>query len=357
MFFQSLRHPQSFDVDKHEWLCPMCDCICNAALPMALPLHKLYPITTKLTEEYVVKVLQPIASYAEGKSKEASSVEEMETSQEQVAAAAAAVQKKADLSPDIIDAARRVPPPPVPPAPVKKEVPEEMVSQAELSDRIRACFPPRSGYFPVPIPTERKQDHSLSYRVWLRGMEIMNRFSFTQTNHPDELDSDDAAEVGEDQEIPNEGPFQNSIFTRKLIKRLFRRGLPGERLLEIFHGHIYSDHQETSNWLHAKFYDKLLNFMERVQTVACDKIPEEPDRMTYQLHRTLWHSLAYTIMSAEAYHRDQKISFFGENVPIRRSMGLKFLTRVCSVAVDSQFFSTCWVSKTSVLSEFLIIVC
>lgn len=302
---------------------------------MALPLHKLYPITAKLTEEYVVKVLQPIVHYAEGKTKVAR-LEEMETSQEQ---SVPPVQKKADLSPDITDIPLRVPPPP---PSLKKETPtEENVTQAELSDRAKKCFNPRPGYFEVPIPTERMESHSLSYRVWLRGMEIMDRFTH---NNPYDYDSDDAAEVGEDQDIPDEGPFQNSIFTRKLIKRLYRRGLPGERLLETFHGHIYSDHQETSNWLHAKFYDKLLTFMERVQTVARDKAPEEPDRMTYQLHRTLWHSLAYTIMSAEAYHRDQKIGFFGDNVPIRRSMGLKFLTRVCSVSVDSQFFSTCWVS-------------
>jgi hypothetical protein len=33
-------------VDKAEWLCPMCDSICNAALPMAAHLPKMYPTPT-----------------------------------------------------------------------------------------------------------------------------------------------------------------------------------------------------------------------------------------------------------------------------------------------------------------------
>jgi len=71
--------------------------------------------------------------------------------------------------------------------------------------------------------------------------------------------------------------------------------------------------------------------------VARDK-PYSESEVSPQLHRSLWHSLAYTIMAAEAYHRDQQMSFFGENVPIRRKMGLKFLTRLCSVSVDSNFY-------------------
>lgn len=313
----------------------MCDCICNAALPMALPLHKLYPITKKLTEDYIVKVLHPIVTYQEEKLN--APKDEPVTSQP-----TSPVKKKHDLSPDITDMPLRNPPPPPPPQTVVVKKLEPGVTLAEMTERAIACFPPRAGYFPVTIPNDKKDEHSLSYRVFLRGMELMNRFMY---NNPYDYDSDDASEVGEDQEIPNEGPFRNSIFTRKLIKRMYRRGLPGDRLLEIFHGHIYSDHQETTNWLHAKFYDKLLSFIERVYTVARDKTYEEPERVGYQLHRSLWTSLAYTIMSAEAYHRDQKISFFGDNVPMRRSMGLKFLTRVCSVSVDSQFFSTCWVSS------------
>ncbi|CAG7818357.1 unnamed protein product [Allacma fusca] len=36
------RHPMSFDVDKREYLCPMCDCISNVVIPMTNPLFKLY---------------------------------------------------------------------------------------------------------------------------------------------------------------------------------------------------------------------------------------------------------------------------------------------------------------------------
>ena len=28
------RHPASFDVDKEEWLCPLCRCLSNTVMPL-----------------------------------------------------------------------------------------------------------------------------------------------------------------------------------------------------------------------------------------------------------------------------------------------------------------------------------
>ncbi|XP_050506172.1 E3 ubiquitin-protein ligase UBR2 [Diabrotica virgifera virgifera] len=38
-----LRHPASFDVDKQEFLCPLCECLSNAVLPLIPPLNILQP--------------------------------------------------------------------------------------------------------------------------------------------------------------------------------------------------------------------------------------------------------------------------------------------------------------------------
>lgn len=38
-----LRHPASFDVDKHEFLCPLCECLSNTVLPLVPPLNVLQP--------------------------------------------------------------------------------------------------------------------------------------------------------------------------------------------------------------------------------------------------------------------------------------------------------------------------
>ncbi|XP_048517590.1 E3 ubiquitin-protein ligase UBR2 isoform X2 [Dendroctonus ponderosae] len=41
-----LRHPSSFDVDKQEFLCPLCECLSNTVLPVVPPLTKLQPNVT-----------------------------------------------------------------------------------------------------------------------------------------------------------------------------------------------------------------------------------------------------------------------------------------------------------------------
>lgn len=41
-----LRHPTSFDVDKQEFLCPLCECLSNTVLPMAPSLSKLQQVET-----------------------------------------------------------------------------------------------------------------------------------------------------------------------------------------------------------------------------------------------------------------------------------------------------------------------
>ncbi|CAL8120131.1 unnamed protein product [Orchesella dallaii] len=302
-----LRHPQSFDVDKQEWLCPMCDCICNAGLPMALPLHKLYPITEQLRDEALVQVLQSVV-----------------TTEEEKLAALQGLPKKSELSPDITM------PPPLP-----KVLPLE-IQKADLCERAKKLFPPNDGYFVIKPPSiDKTQNHSLSFRVYLTGMDIMAKLRLDCNVL--EYFNDDTAESEDSLPAEEEGPFHNSVLTRKIVRRLFRRGLPAERLLEVFQGHSSTDQKDIGNWLSGKCYAKLMSFMERVYTVARDK-PYNESEVSPQLHRSLWHSLAYTIMAAEAYHRDQQMSFFGENVPIRRKMGLKFLTRLCSVSVDSNFY-------------------
>lgn len=40
----------SFDVDKREYLCPMCDCISNVVIPMTNPLFKLYSFPVEKKE-------------------------------------------------------------------------------------------------------------------------------------------------------------------------------------------------------------------------------------------------------------------------------------------------------------------
>ncbi|XP_066252750.1 E3 ubiquitin-protein ligase UBR2 isoform X1 [Euwallacea similis] len=40
-----LRHPSSFDVDKQEFLCPLCECLSNTVLPVVPSLSKLQPST------------------------------------------------------------------------------------------------------------------------------------------------------------------------------------------------------------------------------------------------------------------------------------------------------------------------
>lgn len=42
-----LRHPASFDVDKQEFLCPLCECLSNTVLPLVPPLHTLQPVCPK----------------------------------------------------------------------------------------------------------------------------------------------------------------------------------------------------------------------------------------------------------------------------------------------------------------------
>lgn len=34
-----MRHPTSFDVDKQEFLCPLCECLSNTVLPLVPPLN------------------------------------------------------------------------------------------------------------------------------------------------------------------------------------------------------------------------------------------------------------------------------------------------------------------------------
>jgi len=54
----------------------------------------------------------------------------------------------------------------------------------------------------------------------------------------------------------------------------------------------------------------------------------------FRVSLLMWQALTFTIIASEAYHRDQTIPFFGEDVPIRKSVGLKYLTRACAIACD-----------------------
>ncbi|XP_045481079.1 E3 ubiquitin-protein ligase UBR1 [Harmonia axyridis] len=52
-----LRHPASFDVDKQEYLCPLCECLSNTALPIIPSVNTLQPkrIQSKLSfKDYIV---------------------------------------------------------------------------------------------------------------------------------------------------------------------------------------------------------------------------------------------------------------------------------------------------------------
>lgn len=42
-----LRHPTSFDIDKQEFLCPLCECLSNTVLPLVPPLCSLQPSRRK----------------------------------------------------------------------------------------------------------------------------------------------------------------------------------------------------------------------------------------------------------------------------------------------------------------------
>ncbi|CAH1159942.1 unnamed protein product [Phaedon cochleariae] len=42
-----LRHPTSFDVDKQEFLCPLCECLSNTVLPLLPAIHTLQPTLPK----------------------------------------------------------------------------------------------------------------------------------------------------------------------------------------------------------------------------------------------------------------------------------------------------------------------
>ncbi|XP_044749932.1 E3 ubiquitin-protein ligase UBR2 [Coccinella septempunctata] len=57
-----LRHPASFDVDKQEYLCPLCECLSNTALPIVPSLCSLQPVNVKseLTFENFVSLLHGI---------------------------------------------------------------------------------------------------------------------------------------------------------------------------------------------------------------------------------------------------------------------------------------------------------
>ena len=41
-----MRHPQSFDIEKEEFLCPLCRCLSNAVIPLIPQFHLLQPITS-----------------------------------------------------------------------------------------------------------------------------------------------------------------------------------------------------------------------------------------------------------------------------------------------------------------------
>ncbi|CAL7936397.1 unnamed protein product [Xylocopa violacea] len=45
-----LRQPASFDVEKHEYLCPLCECLSNTVLPLLPPLRTLQPTPQNLPE-------------------------------------------------------------------------------------------------------------------------------------------------------------------------------------------------------------------------------------------------------------------------------------------------------------------
>lgn len=57
-----LRHPASFDVDKQEYLCPLCECLSNTALPIIPSLNILQPkkIQSDLLFEDYIGLLQTI---------------------------------------------------------------------------------------------------------------------------------------------------------------------------------------------------------------------------------------------------------------------------------------------------------
>lgn len=58
-----LRHPASFDVDKQEFLCPLCECLSNTVLPLVPPLHTLQnscPKTSINFNDWLFAMLQTL---------------------------------------------------------------------------------------------------------------------------------------------------------------------------------------------------------------------------------------------------------------------------------------------------------
>ena len=50
-----LRHPQSFDVNKNEFLCPLCRCLSNTVIPIIPQFHILQPVPEKDAESAAAK--------------------------------------------------------------------------------------------------------------------------------------------------------------------------------------------------------------------------------------------------------------------------------------------------------------
>ena len=46
-----LRQPASFDVEKHEYLCPLCECLSNTVMPVLPPLGLMQPSLSKQPED------------------------------------------------------------------------------------------------------------------------------------------------------------------------------------------------------------------------------------------------------------------------------------------------------------------
>jgi len=190
-----------------------------------------------LRDEVLVQVLQSVVTSEEEKQERVNNP---------------GVPKKAELSPDITM------PPPLP------RVVPVADQKADLCERAKKLFPPSDPLSELSSGrVGDREEHLLSYRVYLTGMDIMAKM---RTDSLEYL-TEEPTESEDGYPTTDEGPFHNSVLTRKIVRRLYRRGLPAERLLEVFQGHSSSEQRDISNWLNGKCYAKLMSFMERVYTV------------------------------------------------------------------------------------------
>ncbi|CAL8067972.1 unnamed protein product [Orchesella dallaii] len=293
------QHPASVDIEKGEWLCPMCDGICNAALPMTPQLHKIFPPNLqKKSNKGFLRNDKSFGAYL--------------TSMERRIEEAALENEE------------------------EEEDTEDDGSDEEMDVFQQFHSHPIENYDQPLVPQRQTR--------WARGRGIVSRIFSRVTGRGAPIVVL-PLQVGPQPQLPQRGRqmlqdlglVEGEIPSVDFIAREptpVRRGRYGSPLPVKFMRQVYAVSKDESNEFHSG---------------------------SSELHRSLWHSLSYSIMSAEAFHREQNISFFGDNVPIRSSRGLLYLTRFCSLSCvgfgDEEAPMPTWLMEFECIQYFKMIWC